>query len=472
MIAPNVAFPWIQAVRLPMSEVFISYSRRDQAFVEQLRSRLEDAGLGVWVDVEGLYAGEEFWPEVARAIDAALAFVFVMSPDSTVSRFCGLEVERAIAGQKRIVPLCHRDVNADELNPALASRQWVFFRKKDDPAAAEAALLSAIRADWEWLRTQARLLARAQEWKQKDEDTSLLLRGSELREAEGWLRDSIARETGATPLHSEYITVSRRATRRRRLRLTGAAGLTLLTVALVSWFGLSQRVASLNNLSLDDLNRGQVDAAIDKLEAAQGVCARFGSVFGGCADARMNLGRAFLDAGRYRDALDQFTRLIHDAQENWPGGALAADFLATAYQNRTFGRIMVAETYTDDSKRLHEYARAEDDLDAAAQFYQRTADGAGGRIRPVEITRARIHIGRGEYAQALGQLERARRFSNQPDISLLLSIVYHCLGNGLKSVEYLTSYIDALPGSVEDPHWLRNKGYYRGLRERCANTAG
>ena len=54
-----------------MSEIFISYSREDLAFVEQLRTQLEGEDLGVWVDIEGLYAGEEFWPEVAKAIDAA-----------------------------------------------------------------------------------------------------------------------------------------------------------------------------------------------------------------------------------------------------------------------------------------------------------------------------------------------------------------------------------------------------------------
>jgi len=455
-----------------MSEIFISYSRRDLAFVEQLRTRLEEAGLGVWVDVEGLYAGEEFWPEVAKAIDAAVAFVFVMSPDSIASRFCGLELDRAVAGQKRIVPLCHRDVSVDGLNSALASRQWVFFRDGDDPGAAQAALLSAVRADWEWLREQARLLSRAQEWKQKSKDDSLLLRGRDLREGERWLVESRERETGATLLHAAYIAASRHATRKRRLRVTGAAVVALVTVVLVSWFGLSQRVASLNNLSLDDLTRAQVDAAIDKLERARAICTRLGSIFEGCADAGINLGRALLDAGRYGEAVDQLTRLIDDAQANNRLDVLTADFLATAYQNRTFGRIMLAETYSDDSKRLEEYARAEEDLNAATQFYQRTAEGAGGRALPVEITRARIHIGRGEYAQALEQLERARRFSNHPDIKLLLSIVHHCLSNGLMSIEYLRAYIDDLPGKADDPQWSRNKPYYRRLRERCTSTAG
>jgi len=454
-----------------MSEVFISYSRRDLAFVEQLRDRLQEAGLEIWVDVEGLYAGEEFWPEVAKAIDAAVAFVFVMSPDSIASRYCGLELEQAVAGQKRIVPLCHRDVDTDGLAPELANRQWVFFRDSDDPEVAQAALMSAVRADWEWLREQARLLGRAREWKRKAEDASLLLRGSDLREAEHWLAQGRERETGATPLHGEYIAASRRATHQRRMRLVGAAVVAIVAVASVSWFGLSQRVASLNNLSLDDLNRGQIDAAIDKLERAQGICEGFGAAFAACADASMNLGRALLDAGRYREAVGQFTVLIENARTE-PDDVLAAHFLSTAYQNRSYGRILLAETDVDPSERLKAYDLAEDDLDKASQWYQRTAASGQGRALPVEITRARIHIGRGEFSQALEQLELASRFSNQADIKLLLSVVYHCLGDTLKSIDYLNRYIGDLPARTEDPQWLRNKSYYKRLRERCTSTAG
>jgi hypothetical protein len=58
-----------------MSEIFVSYAREDLPFVERLRRILEGEGLDLWVDVEGLYAGEEFWPEVAKAIDRAVVFL-------------------------------------------------------------------------------------------------------------------------------------------------------------------------------------------------------------------------------------------------------------------------------------------------------------------------------------------------------------------------------------------------------------
>ncbi len=40
-----------------MTQVFISYSRRDLAFVEQLAADLKAAGLDVWYDLSGLEGG-------------------------------------------------------------------------------------------------------------------------------------------------------------------------------------------------------------------------------------------------------------------------------------------------------------------------------------------------------------------------------------------------------------------------------
>lgn len=41
----------------PMTQVFISYSRKDLVFVERLAKDLKAAGLGVWYDLSGLEIG-------------------------------------------------------------------------------------------------------------------------------------------------------------------------------------------------------------------------------------------------------------------------------------------------------------------------------------------------------------------------------------------------------------------------------
>ena len=39
----------------PTSKVFISYSRKDKVFVRKLNQHLDDAGVGAWVDWEGIH---------------------------------------------------------------------------------------------------------------------------------------------------------------------------------------------------------------------------------------------------------------------------------------------------------------------------------------------------------------------------------------------------------------------------------
>ncbi len=45
-----------------MSDVFISYAREDLVFVCHLCETQHDQDREVWVDLDGVYAGEEFWP--------------------------------------------------------------------------------------------------------------------------------------------------------------------------------------------------------------------------------------------------------------------------------------------------------------------------------------------------------------------------------------------------------------------------
>src|SRR5262245_13453025 len=93
-------------------DVFVSYARTDLLFVRSLCEDLEAGGLQPWVDVKGIYGGEAFWPEICKAIDAAAAFVFVITPESVISSFCLRELAHAEGAHKRIVPVCRRDVVA------------------------------------------------------------------------------------------------------------------------------------------------------------------------------------------------------------------------------------------------------------------------------------------------------------------------------------------------------------------------
>ena len=56
-----------------MSKLFISHSSQDDDFVRELRAALADHGQAGWIDSRELRGGNPLWPEIQRAIEAALA---------------------------------------------------------------------------------------------------------------------------------------------------------------------------------------------------------------------------------------------------------------------------------------------------------------------------------------------------------------------------------------------------------------
>src|SRR5690348_2104855 len=77
------------------TDIFISYSRKDKAFVQQLAAALYAAKRAVWVDWNDILPSEDFLQSIYAGIDAADTFVFVLSPDSINSEVCFKEVLRA-----------------------------------------------------------------------------------------------------------------------------------------------------------------------------------------------------------------------------------------------------------------------------------------------------------------------------------------------------------------------------------------
>jgi hypothetical protein len=61
-----------------MTQAFISYSRKDLAFVERLAKDLQAAGLEVWYDLSGLDGGTRWGREIQNAIQQSQIFVVVL----------------------------------------------------------------------------------------------------------------------------------------------------------------------------------------------------------------------------------------------------------------------------------------------------------------------------------------------------------------------------------------------------------
>jgi hypothetical protein len=189
-----------------MADVFISYSRKDKAFVQRLDEALRQRGREAWIDWEGIRATEEFMQAIYAAIEGADTFIFVLSPDSVSSVICGKEIAHAVAQNKRMVPLVARDINAAEVPEALARLNWIFCREPDDFEQSTNTLISALDTDLDWVRAHTRPLTRAVEWEAKGKNNSFVLRADDLRSAEQWLTEAgVDKERQPTALQTAYI---------------------------------------------------------------------------------------------------------------------------------------------------------------------------------------------------------------------------------------------------------------------------
>jgi WD40 repeat protein len=214
-----------------MADVFLSYSRRDSEFVTRLAQSIEDRGKAVWLDVEGIADGEVFPEAIKRAIEQSDAFVFVITPASVASSYCENEVEYAREMAKRIVPVLRDPVADGELPPEIRDRNWIPFTDEGQFDASLTRLVGALDTDLEAAKAHTRWLVKALEWDGEQREKSFLLRGSELKSAEGWLAASPDNADPApTALQREYVLASREAAARRQRMLVGAS----LAVAVVS----------------------------------------------------------------------------------------------------------------------------------------------------------------------------------------------------------------------------------------------
>src|SRR5215217_1089561 len=256
-----------------MADVFISYAREDQDFVRRLQGALEEHNRNTWIDWKDIPLTAKWKEEVFSAIDQADSFAAVISPDFIVSKPCQEELDHAAHDHKRMVPLWHRDVADEEVPPDLAAHQYVYLRESDDFEDAFERLLKALDTDMKWVRFHTLLLVRAKEWESKGHDSSMLLRGSELREAEEWQARAAQKEPKPTSLQSEYILASRRAASRRYRATIGVMALAAVFFVVLAAISLWQWSEARSNAQEARANareaRMQTSIALSRLLLAQ-----------------------------------------------------------------------------------------------------------------------------------------------------------------------------------------------------------
>ena len=189
---------------------FISYAREDQEAVRRLHDRLHESGHESWVDWESIPPSAKWRAEIRMAIEAANAFLFLLSPSSATSEVCRMELSHAVLHNKRILPVIVREPNEADIPDALREINWIFLRPSDDFDTALDAIGVALDTDLDWVKAHTRLLVRAIEWDSRNRDTSLLLRGADLSQAQASVQAAQGKKPLPTGLQSEFLTAGAR----------------------------------------------------------------------------------------------------------------------------------------------------------------------------------------------------------------------------------------------------------------------
>ena len=222
-----------------MSDVFISYSRKDIAFARLLHSALADNDLETWIDWQDIPPSADWLAEVNEAIEQTDTFIFIISPTSVNSEICNMEIAHAAKHNKRLIPIVINDIDAQSVPSQLAALNWIFFKEEDqDYRDAIQDLIRAIQVDQAWVKEHTRYQNRALDWERKGQDSGFLLRGGDLRDGEAWLARAAEKDPQPTALHTQYILASRSASTRRQHITMGAilAGMVIaIALGILAW---------------------------------------------------------------------------------------------------------------------------------------------------------------------------------------------------------------------------------------------
>ena len=202
--------------------VFVSYSRDDVTFADQLVAALTAFGFSTTIDREGIQAAENWKTRLQQLILESDTVVLVLTPNSVQSPMCEWEVEQALELKKRIVPIVASPLGALEPHKPLRDLYLNYIYFYPEPAIpgsgfgkGVALLNAALSVNLEWTREHTRLGGLASRWRAENQTADLLLRGSELDRAKHWRDARPPNAPELTTLQREFLQTSEDAEKAR-----------------------------------------------------------------------------------------------------------------------------------------------------------------------------------------------------------------------------------------------------------------
>lgn len=223
--------------------VFISYSRKDKPFIQKLNAALDDQGVRTWVDWEGIELASDWMETITSAIQSTDALLFVISPDSLKSKVCKDELELSLKLNKKLIPILYREPDSKiKMHEKLAATNWVYLRQQDNFDETIPKLIQSINTDLGWVRQHTQLLGQAIEWEKRNRNSSFLLHGSELEDAERWMAEASGKEyREVLPIQAELISSSRITATRNQRRLVITMSVLVIAAIVFGFAALVSR---------------------------------------------------------------------------------------------------------------------------------------------------------------------------------------------------------------------------------------
>ena len=107
------------------TNIFMSYSRRELGFVDDLVSKLEGEGYNIWLDYRVLIPGTPWKGQIEKGLNDADTVLLVVSKASIASEYVELEWRHFLETNKRVILLIFE---AMDLPKELEKYEWVDFR--------------------------------------------------------------------------------------------------------------------------------------------------------------------------------------------------------------------------------------------------------------------------------------------------------------------------------------------------------
>lgn len=337
--------------------IFVSYSRAQVHFADELELYLSAQSHQVLLDRHGISKGEDFQQRLGEMILACDTVVFVLSDESATSDVCAWEIEEATRLSKRILVVTLNDLSPGISPPEkLAGIDWIHcWNNPAVPGSSQTKGLieldTALRTDVHWLRQCTEYQRQAANWARRGrkKDSPILLRDDMLTEALEFAQnipkneDIPAEVTEFFDKSSEYNATlkSKALTRAKAVRNTGLMGAAVSAVFFMVAVGFGYYALQQRDAALDERNEAerQSNLSFSRALAAQATTAQSSdldlslllSIEAFNAAPTLEARSALLSGLANIPHVDRFMRTSQEI----PSGAISDNFCALSYSETT-----------------------------------------------------------------------------------------------------------------------------------------